>query len=467
MFVVCEAIKEYENNLLDLVKLFDVDLKTNIKIISSNDNKKGFIKIYIDNKLYSFEHDIIQKDKDLLFYNREYKRVIKSFLYRALSNYFGKELAWGSLTGIRPARLVYEKLEQGEDFENALKKVGEEFFISDNKLKLLEKIVKNQLSVIKKDNTQCLYIHIPICPTRCIYCSFVSTDFKHAIEYIDVYVEKLLQEIKFTIERIKLNKIKIDSVYVGGGTPSILSSSQLEDILIAIQELNVDEITVECGRADTITKEKLDVLSKYKVNRICINPQTFNDSTLKYIGRNHTIEQVLDAYKLARKYDFNINMDLIAGLPNENFEDFKRSIDMAVKLNPDNITIHTLSIKNAGLIKRMQNVKLAGEQEVEKMLNYSYNLLCDNSYNPYYLYKQKYMLGALENVGYAKTGKECRFNIYSMEDLKSIIACGAGAISKKINNNTREIIRIANVKQIKDYIERFDEMLERKKSLFN
>ena len=256
----------------------------------------------------------------------------------------------------------------------------------------------------------------------------------------------------------------INSIYIGGGTPTSLSAEQL-DMLLSYINYNVKEFTVECGRPDTITEEKLQVLKKHNVTRISINPQTFCNKTLKDIGRNHTSKDILEAYKIALKYNFVINMDLIAGLGNETLTTFKKSINKAIEYSPDNITVHTLSIKRGSDLKT-NGGDISKISEVEKMIAYSHEILSNNGYKPYYLYKQKNMLGNLENIGYYRENM-CVFNVDSMEEFATIIACGANAISKRYYYLDNKIERFANLKNINEYINRIDEMIEKKQQLFN
>lgn len=465
MFEVSGNIESYKSDLQELINQFELD-NYNI-FISCKNEKECEVLVKFNDYEFLYKYDAVFCDDKLLF-DRLLKHNVKSSLYKTLSKKCNKKLAWGSLTGVRPARLVYNSIaKNNSNVKDAVDIIKKQYFISPKKSDLLLKVVENQVKVVKNDDSYCFYVHIPICPTRCVYCSFVSTDFAHAHLYLDKYVEYLRQEIDFIIDLIKQKNIKINSIYVGGGTPTVMSAEQLQYVLKPLKDLKVSEFTVECGRADTITEQKLKVLNDLKVSRISINPQTFNDKVLENIGRKHTAIQVIEAFNLARKFSFDINMDFIAGLPGDNLANFKSSIDKAIRLVPENITIHTLSIKNAGLLKHMNNAELSTAVTVQKMLDYASKKLKENNYEPYYLYRQKNMLGFFENVGYSKPEKYCLFNIYSMEDLKPVIACGAGAISKKIHKQNNYIERIANVKQISDYISRFDEMLKRKKDLLS
>lgn len=280
---------------------------------------------------------------------------------------------------------------------------------------------------------------------------------------LEPYLDALIKEINDAKELIERKNYIIKSIYIGGGTPTILSAEQLKRLLDVI-DYNVNEFTVECGRPDTITKDKLDVLKEHGVTRISINPQTFCNKTLKEIGRSHTSQDILEAYRLALNYNFVINMDLIAGLSHENFTTFKKSISKVLEYYPDNITIHTLSIKRGSKLKET-NGDTASVDDVQKMVEYSYKTLIEAGYKPYYLYKQKNMIGNLENIGYFRE-KPSVFNIDSMEEFASIIACGANAISKRYWSLYNKIERWANVKNIDEYINRIDEMIAKKNELF-
>ncbi len=401
--------------------------------------------------------------KDELEQKRYLKRAVKSEIYMLLAKKFDKKLPWGCLTGIRPTKVGYELLESGTDKYFLKEALMGKFFVSENKAKLVDRIIKNQTCIIKNDNLVDFYVNIPFCPSKCSYCSFISAEYKAVEKIIPDYLNALIKEIRATKKLIVDKSYIVKTIYIGGGTPTVLSAEQLEQIL---QELSfgVSEFTVECGRPDTITKEKLDVLEKYGVTRISINPQTFVDSTLKRIGRKHSTEDVINAYKLALNYNFSINMDLIAGLPGETLKGFKKSIQTALDLYPDNITIHTLALKKGSVLAE-ENVK--NENEItEKMVDYGQSTLYQHGYKPYYMYKLKNQNAGLENVGFFRE-KVCQFNIDSMEETASILACGANAISKRIFNVDNRIERQANVKFATDYIARIDEMIAKKAELFS
>lgn len=317
-----------------------------------------------------------------------------------------------------------------------------------------------------------LYIGIPFCPTRCLYCSFVTCGTRQAAKLIPDYVCALKKEIEYTGRLVAENNRTTETVYIGGGTPTTLSAKQLDDMLGQIHKSfdlsHCREFTVEAGRPDTITPEKLEVLKKHGVNRISINPQTMNAQTLKIIGRAHTPQQIKDAFMLAKNYNFDcINMDIIAGLPGESAEMFKYTLNEAAGLDPGNITVHTMSIKRSSrLHEYLSDYELTSGAEVERMIDYARRFMSDNGYHPYYLYRQKNQLGNLENVGYSKDGLDSLYNIYIMEELQTILALGCGGVTKTVDPVTDRIERVFNVKEPQDYLARLDEMLKRKDNIF-
>lgn len=458
-----------EEELLRLLHFFKNELK--MKEIDNNihqetimNNNSVINTILIDNNLYHKREDKITTSSPTL-QKRYYKRFAKLALYEALSNFFGTSLKWGSLTGIRPTKLFYELMQEYENNPYQAKQhLIKDFYVPSNKADICLKIIEQQKDIEQNDKLIDLYINIPFCPSKCYYCSFISAPMSACQEFVEPYIKKLIEELEATKQIIHKGNFLVKSIYIGGGTPTSLTAEQLDSILSHIGYV-VPEFTVECGRPDTITKEKLDVLKKYHVTRISINPQTFCDKTLKSIGRNHTSNQIIDCYKMALKYGFDINMDLIAGLEKESFSTFKKSLCKTMELHPDNITIHTLSIKKTSKLD-MEGGEVAENDVVEKMVDYAYQTLTYAGYNPYYLYRQKNMIGNLENIGYCLNGKRCIFNIDSMEEITSVIAVGANAISKRVWRATQKIERAANVKNLNDYITRVPEMIERKRKLF-
>jgi len=415
-----------------------------------------------DEKISSSDFVTLQTYKNNLEEKRYVKRAVKRYLYQILTKKFNKTLPWGCLTGIRPTKVAYELLQQGVDKFFIKEELEKQFFVSPEKARLVDKIIKNQTCIIKNDKLVDIYINIPFCPSKCSYCSFISAEYSKVENIIPAYVETLIKEIKAVKQIIVKNLYIVRSIYIGGGTPSVLSAEDLQKILSELS-FDVVEFTVECGRPDTITTEKLDVLKKNGVTRISINPQTFVDATLKRIGRKHTAKDVIMAYSKAIDYDFSINMDLIAGLPGETLRGFKKTINTVLELAPDNITIHTLALKKGSVLKE-QNCQ--NENEItEKMVSYGQQTLMENGYKPYYMYKLKNQNAGLENVGYFMD-KLCMFNIDSMEETASVLACGANAISKRVYSIENRIERQANVKFATDYIARIDELIEKKQQLF-
>lgn len=460
-----------EQEIFALTHLFmqDTELDDNKPYIYFNMNLVG-VNLFVDftiefeDSTIKFQNTVtINKYKSELEQKRYVKRAVKNQLYNILSKKFNKTLPWGSLTGIRPTKVGYELLESGVDKYFIKEALMKDYNVSESKALLVAQIIKNQTCIIKNDNLVDLYINIPFCPSKCSYCSFISSEYKQVEKIIPDYINALIKEIRATKKLIEEKTYIVKTIYIGGGTPTVLSASDLELIL---QELTfgVNEFTVECGRPDTITKEKLDVLLKYGVTRISINPQTFVDSTLKRIGRKHSTEDVINAYKLALNYNFSINMDLIAGLPGESLRGFKKSIQTVLDLYPDNITIHTLAIKKGSTLA-LEDTK--NENEItEKMVTFGQEQMTKSGYKPYYMYKLKNQNAGLENVGFFRE-KVCQFNIDSMEETATILACGANAITKRVYVDENRIERQANVKFATDYISRIDEMIIKKRELFD
>lgn len=461
-------IENLQNEIFDVVKLFFPDMNIELEHIEEKETKiiKNFCKVSVEGKEYTSEReDKIKGDLTSIEEKRLLKRFCKLCVYQTLSKATKKDMPWGSLTGIRPTKVAYDLLENGVD-KVAIKQVlKRDFFVSEEKAELVNEIIKNQNCIIRNDHLIDLYINIPICPSRCSYCSFISSELKRVEGIVDDYLDALIKEIEFVKKLIYDNALIVRTIYVGGGTPSVLTNIQIDRLLSNIN-YPVNEFTFECGRADTITREKLEVLKKHGVTRICINPQTFNKKTLKLIGRNHSIEDVYKAYTLALEFDFDVNMDFIAGLPEEKFSHFKKTISTALEFAPNNITIHTLSLKHGSDLSNNMQVDMSDNQEISKMISFAYTSLKNAGYKPYYLYRQKNQLGFQENVGYSQPNHICVFNVDSMEETNTILACGANAITKRVFCDNGRIERCANVKMIEDYISRIDEMIERKKQFF-
>lgn len=455
-------------DLIDLVKLFspNEDFSLNHEEVDlGNRIINKFVTIYNSERseyafTYNYDADLTPLKKKSLR-----KRNVKVHLYDVMAKLLNKTLPWGSLTGVRPTKFARELIDSGLAKEHVLAEVLEkDYRLRKDKAKLTATILKNQRCIIRNDNLIDLYVNIPICPSRCLYCSFISSELSRVKDKMKTYLDCLLKEIE-AVKKIVANKAYIvRTIYIGGGTPSVLTADEL-DFLLSALTFPVSEFTVECGRPDTITAEKLDVLKKHNVTRISINPQTFCEATLKRIGRNHKNKQVLEGYALALERGFNVNMDIIAGLPGEKLGVFKRTMQTLIDLNPENITVHTLSVKNGAALRDEQ--ELLSEKEVPKMIDYAENLLLEKGYKPYYLYRQKNQLAGLENVGYFRDDKVCIFNIDSMEETNTVIAVGAGAMSKRIFNHEKHIDRLPNCKFIEEYIDRIDEMIEKKIKFFS
>ncbi len=403
--------------------------------------------------------------------NEDKEYQLLSLAFPVLSEIFSFSPKWGMLTGVRPSKLLMKKMVESDE-KTAVDFFKNRFFVSDEKTDLALSVSKTEWAIIEKspENSFSLYISIPFCPTRCSYCSFVSHSIgtENAKKLVPEYVEKLCEEIEFTGKQAKECGLILTTVYWGGGTPTTLSAQQLDKVLTAIEEnfdlSNLIEYTVEAGRPDTVTEEKLDTLKKHNVTRISVNPQTFNNKVLKAIGRNHTAEETEEKFLLAKKKSFeSINMDLIAGLPEDTFESFKNSVDKAIFLGADNITVHTLTLKRSSNIVTENEKESVTADNIEKMLNYSFSALTKAGYKPYYMYRQTKSLNNLENVGWCKEGKECVYNILMMEEYQHILSVGAGSVTKLLSPNIEKIERVFNYKFPFEYISRFDSLLEKKK----
>lgn len=377
---------------------------------------------------------------------------------------------WGILTGIRPVKIASKLLREGMTAAEAEAHFVREFGTSAEKARLAVGTAEVERPIVDGmyKNGVSLYIGIPFCPTRCLYCSFVSNSVARSAKLIPEYLDCLMREIKYAADIIKGNGNVIETVYIGGGTPTTLSAEMLDrlfDCLYSQTDLSkIKEFTVEAGRPDTITEDKLKTIKKYNIGRISINPQTMNPDVLKVIGRNHTPEDIEKAMYLARECGIEcINMDLIAGLPSDTLDSFKSTVERVERLKPENTTVHTMSVKRSSkLNEALADYSLTEGNTVSDMVDYAFRSLTEKGKRPYYLYRQKHMLGNLENVGYSLPGTEGLYNIYIMEEMQTIISLGCGGVTKTVDRETDRIERIFNVKEPKDYIERIDEMLHRK-----
>ncbi len=402
------------------------------------------------------------------------RNLLKRELYHIYSAITGKELPWGTLTGIRPVKIPLALVEQGYDDNYILGHFKNEYLVEESKAKLGLQVAHNEhalLSRLDYRNGYSLYIGIPFCPTTCLYCSFTSYPISMWKDRVDIYLEALFKELKYL--SILLKGRKPDSVYIGGGTPTTLLPYQLEKLFNFLEEhfdmKSVLEFTVEAGRPDSIDMDKLKVIKAHGVDRISVNPQTMNQKTLDFIGRRHTVEDIRRAYALARECGFdNINMDLIVGLPGETCDDVKFTLDEVAGLDPDSLTVHSLAIKRAAALNIFKDkYSDCHIENTEAIMNMTYDFAISHGYEPYYLYRQKNMAGNLENVGYSKSGKAGVYNILIMEEKQSIYAAGANSQSKIVFHDENRVERIENVKDVANYIDRIDEMIERKKTFFH
>ena len=398
--------------------------------------------------------------------------VSAQLLYKLLCDFTGLTQPWGILTGVRPVKLLRRLAEESSE-EQAVKKFEKDFFVSNEKIALSRETEHNERKILElsKPESFSLSVGIPFCPSRCSYCSFVMASIERAEKLIEPYTKLLCEEIKRTAEIANKLGLRLETVYFGGGTPTTLSAEQLDTVLGTVNKSfdmsTCREFTVEAGRPDTIDIAKLFALKENKIDRISINPQTVNDEVLKTIGRKHTAQQFFDAFELARKCGFdNINTDLIAGLPTDTPESFKNSLDSIVRLNAECITVHTLCMKRASrLTTEGVTLDLQQARDAREMLAYTQNILGQNEYIPYYMYRQSRMVGNLENVGWSKRGFESLYNVYVMDETHTILACGSGGVTKLKRNNPDYLERIFNFKYPYEYIDRFDELIQRKSGI--
>lgn len=445
---------------------FDKDGDDNIVVETGKDGFKLFVKVKVFSKEKISEY-IAQQNEDMA-------HAMSVLLFRVLCDVTSFTPSWGILYGVRPARLMHSTVEQiGES--QARDKFINYHLASEKKVDLALEVMRheNKIIALSQDNSYSLYVSIPFCPSRCSYCSFVSHSIQNAGDLIEPYVDLLCRELEANAAVANDLGLRLETIYFGGGTPTTLSHQQLNKILTTIeQNFNLStlrEYTVEAGRPDTITQQKLSTLLSHNVQRISINPQTFNDSVLEKIGRRHTSRQTVEAFELARKVGFdNINMDLIAGLNSDTLNSFENSVNTAVALGAESVTVHNLSLKSgAFLVTQNEYYDLTLKNLAAQMIDYSYKTLKNSGYYPYYMYRQSKSLGNLENVGWCKDGMDCLYNVYMMDETHTVLSAGAGAVTKLKNPKTSHIERIYNYKYPYEYINNFDEVLKRKKSIMD
>ena len=424
---------------------------------------------------YKLFEDGLDNDKEIIDLKSalmgESKDAIKREIFHKLSASTGLRPEWGILTGIRPVKLCGELID-AHGINEARRILRNEYLIDDSKIDMIVKMYNYQIASFgkTKENSVGMYIGIPFCPTRCLYCSFISSQAEN--EKLEAYVDALISEIKAIGTRLDDSEFHIESLYIGGGTPTTLNESQLNRLLDAINLhldiANTKEYTIEAGRPDTINLEKLKIIKAHGCERISINPQSMKPETLITIGRSHTPLEIEKAFELAHSLDFNsINADLIAGLPGEDLYDFDASLEKIIGLGADNITVHSLAVKRASRLKDEDPAFHYKQSNItNSMTAKGFETLCNRGFEPYYLYRQKHMAGAGENIGYCKPGKAGLYNIRIMDEHQSILALGAGAISKRFYPEENRLERIPNVSNIGHYINRLDEMIERKDKMF-
>lgn len=445
--------------------------------IKFNEDKEKNFAVNIDSEALTIL-DGAEKYVYKISSHKNIKEELKKGIFLYLTDKLKDFYPWGTLVGIRPSKIALKLLNEGKTEKEVVEYFHDKYNASKEKAELCMEVAKRENEYVNRDEKNiAIYVGMPFCPTRCMYCSFAANpigSFKNTVEDYLKALEKEIEAIKAYVVRKGLT---IETVYFGGGTPTAVNNEQFERVMNHIhksfvKDNNIKEFTVECGRPDSITEEKLLSMKRYGVSRISINPQTMNDDVLLAIGRGHLSKDVIDKFNLARKLEFdNINMDIIIGLPNEDLSYIKRTVEEIKKLNPDSLTVHGMSIKRASKLHEnlvlKKTVTIAKQEELNQMYEMSKALAKELDMNPYYMYRQKNMVGNMENVGFSRVGKECLYNMQMIEDSQTIIALGADAVSKVVylNENKNRIERFANVKDVKGYIDRIDEMIDGKISL--
>ncbi|MGE7622649.1 coproporphyrinogen III oxidase [Viridibacillus sp. NPDC096237] len=451
----------------DLNVYFDWRVDANYKVITT-------AELHSEGQKYTSEFvQEYTKEGDEKEQNIRLKRALSHVLLDTLEQLTGIHQKWGILTGIRPTKLYHKFRKSGLTDLEIHNKLKEEFRLSDEKITLMKKIVDRQLRTIPDLDTigeeVSIYIGIPFCPTKCAYCTFPAYAIHRKNGRVESFLDGLHIEIREMGKWLKDRDMKITSIYWGGGTPTSIEADEMDALYQTMYESfphaeSIREVTVEAGRPDTITPSKLEVLKKWGIDRISVNPQSYTDETLKAIGRHHTVQETIDKFWLSRNMGMNnINMDLIIGLPNEGLEEFERSLAETEKMQPESLTVHTLSFKRASeMTHNKQKYKVADRETAEKMMHRAHEWTADNNYDPYYLYRQKNILGNLENVGYSKRGEESIYNIVIMEEVQTIIGLGCGASSKFVNAETGKITQFHNPKDPAAYIMTFTDAIDKK-----
>lgn len=445
-----------ENELMDVVRLFK-SRPQSVTHAFRFDGGVFYNDFVVDGKAYSFKDE--GQGCDEIEFKRLERRFGKLGLYAILSELYKEDMPWGALTGIRPTKMAYTEKEAGRPFRPLFEKMR----VKEENIALVEEVLRAQEGIYeKKDGNTDFFVSIPFCPTKCSYCSFITAPIDKTRGFLPDYLDCLEREI-FAAAPLTGN---LRSVYIGGGTPLVLESEALERVLKAVERVRTNgcEYTVEAGRPDVFTEEKLRLLKEYGVTRICVNPQSFSDKTLERIGRRHTAAELYRAFDMAAKFGFDVNADLIAGLTDETYEEFVFSVNEAVRTGAANITVHCLSLKSGAKLK--EECSYLENPLVSDMVAASREILRTAGYVPYYIYRQKYQTGNNENVGWTKAGKACVYNIDIMEETADNLAVGANAVSKRVYNLQNRIERFASQKDLKTYIGKIDEIIARKNKFF-
>lgn len=445
-----------ENELMDVVRLFK-SRPQSVTHAFRFDGGVFYNDFVVDGKAYSFKDE--GQGCDEIEFKRLERRFGKLGLYAVLSELYKEDMPWGALTGIRPTKMAYTEKEAGRPFRPLFEKMR----VKEKNIALVEEVLRAQEGIYeKKDGNTDFFVSIPFCPTKCSYCSFITAPIDKTRGFLPDYLDCLEREI-FAAAPLTGN---LRSVYIGGGTPLVLESEALERVLKAVERVRTNgcEYTVEAGRPDVFTEEKLRLLKEYGVTRICVNPQSFSDKTLERIGRRHTAAELYRAFDMAAKFGFDVNADLIAGLTDETYEEFVFSVNEAVRTGAANITVHCLSLKSGAKLK--EECSYLENPLVSDMVAASREILRTAGYVPYYMYRQKYQTGNNENVGWTKAGKACVYNIDIMEETADNLAVGANAVSKRVYNLQNRIERFASQKDLKTYIGKIDEIIARKNKFF-
>jgi oxygen-independent coproporphyrinogen-3 oxidase len=484
MIAISTNRTEYRNDIAEEIRLFlglaeiglleemepsSIEMVFEIKLLQE---ESRYSALAVSGELQETNEFVLPETATALEKKKLEKRALKLACYHLLKRmYPDVATPWGSLTGIRPTKLFRELTQEGGEAA-ARARFIDLFDVSQEKTDLAARICAVQQPVISslQPNDIDLYVGIPFCKTKCLYCSFPS-EVLGKQDRLTQYLAVLKSDIAAGAQLVRENKLRVRSFYMGGGTPTVLSAAQLDELLSFVLTQYGSfgmEATVEAGRPDTIDREKLLVLKRLGIDRISINPQTMNDETLRRVGRSHTKADIVRVYELAREIGFrSINMDLIAGLPGETPEEMQRTCDAIIQRKPDNLTVHSLAIKRSSTLKKeLVDHQLASALQAEEMTRIGANCAAQMGMNPYYMYRQKYMSGNLENVGYALPGKECVYNIDMMEETASILSHGAGTMTKRVFFGENRIERLPSPKDVPTYLNKLDKLIENKAAFF-